>query len=93
MSQDSVERLLGRLLTDVSFRASAAQSLEKICRQEGYSLTEGELSLVRRIDTSIFKILADRLDSGLCRAATREKITPQAQKLVMRQDHQRQIVF
>lgn len=77
MSQDSVERLLGRLLTDVSFRANAAQSLENICRQEGYSLTEGELSLVARIDTGFFKMVADFLDSGLCRAAKRGKINPQ----------------
>ena len=80
MSQDSVERLLGRLLTDVSFRASAAQSLENICHLEGYSLTEGELSLVARIDTGFFKMVADFLDSGLYRAATRAKINPQTQK-------------
>ena len=70
MCQDSVERLLGRLFTDASFRARAAVSLEKACYQEGYILSEGELRLVERIDTRVFDTVAEHLDGGLCRAAT-----------------------
>jgi len=68
MSQDSVERLLGRLLTDTRFRADAAASLENVCRQEGYDLTEGELHLVARINTDAFESVAAHLNPSLCRA-------------------------
>ena len=78
MCQDSVERLLGRLLTDTSFRIDAAASLANVCRREGYDLTEGELSLVERINISTFETVASQLDPGLCRAATPSKKSPHA---------------
>jgi hypothetical protein len=68
MSQDSVEKLLGRLITDDRFRTEAAASLEKICRLEGYDLTEGELNLVARLDVHTFEKVAVQLDPGLRRA-------------------------
>ena len=70
MSQDSVERLLGRLLTDASIRADINASPESVCRREGYDLTAGELRLVAEINTSKFAPLALLLDPGLCRAGT-----------------------
>jgi hypothetical protein len=68
MSQDSVEKLIGRFITDDRFRAEAAASLEELCRLEGYDLTEGELNLVARIDVRAFEELAVQLDPGLRRA-------------------------
>jgi hypothetical protein len=68
MSQDSVEKLLGRLITDARFRSEASASLEKLCRLEGYTLTEGELNLVARIDVQAFERVAVQLDPGLRRA-------------------------
>lgn len=68
MSQDSVEKLLGRFITDDRFRTDAAASLEKTCRLEGYNLTEGELNLVARIDMQAFEKVAVQLDPGLRRA-------------------------
>jgi hypothetical protein len=68
MSQDSVEKLLGRLITDDCFRTEAAGSLEELCRLEGYNLTEGELNLVTRIDVQAFERVAVQLDPGLRRA-------------------------
>jgi len=68
MSQDSVEKLLGRLITDDRFRTEAAASLEKLCRLEGYDLTEGELNLVARLDVHAFEKVAGKLDPGLRRA-------------------------
>jgi len=68
MSQDSVEKLLGRLITDDRFRIQAASSLEKLCRLEGYDLTEGELILVARLDVHAFAKVAVQLDPGLRRA-------------------------
>lgn len=68
MSQDSVERLLGRMLTDAYFRVAAASSLQLACRQGGYDLSEDELRLVARINTRRFESISDLLDPGLCRA-------------------------
>ena len=36
MSQDSVEKILGRLLTDAEFRAKVERQLEKTCRDMGF---------------------------------------------------------
>ncbi|MBI9085361.1 MAG: hypothetical protein JEZ11_17330 [Desulfobacterales bacterium] len=68
MSQDSVEKLLGRFITDAGFRTEAASSLGRLCRLEGYDLTEGELNLVARIDLHAFDRIAVLLDPGLRRA-------------------------
>jgi len=68
MSQDSVERLLGRLITDAGFRAEAAVSLENICRREGYDLTAGELRMLERIDVKAFEMEELQIDPGLRRA-------------------------
>ena len=76
MSQDSVERLLGRLLTDARFRADAAASLENVCRQEGFDLTEGELRLVARINRDAFESVATHLNPSLCRAGPPPKAQP-----------------
>jgi hypothetical protein len=73
MGQDSVEKLLGRMLTDASFRADATVALANVCRREGYDLTEGELNLVERINIRTFESVSARLDPGLCRAATPQK--------------------
>jgi hypothetical protein len=76
MSQDSVERLLGRMLTDASFRDDAQASLTNVCRQEGYNLTEGELNLVERINVRTLESVVAKLDPGLCRATTPSKKSP-----------------
>ena len=70
MSQDSVERLLGRLVTDARMRADIAAAPESVCRREGYDLTGGELSLVVKMNISIFELAAAGLDPSLCRAGT-----------------------
>ena len=67
MSQDAVERLLGRLVTDERFRLTAAGSLESACIQEGYRLTAEELRLLSGLDLHHLADLAGRLDPGLCR--------------------------
>jgi len=68
MSQDSVERLLGRLITDAGFRAEAAVSLGNICRREGYDLTAGELRMLERIDVKAFEMESLQINPGLRRA-------------------------
>lgn len=69
MSQDAFERFLGRLITDESFRRCAAGCcLERICLQEGYSLTPGELRMAGGIDLLAIDSIALRIDPGLLRA-------------------------
>lgn len=72
MSQDTFERLLGRLITDESFRRCAAKRcLERLCRFEGYPLTASELSLAATLDLAVFERLASQLDPRMLRASRR----------------------
>lgn len=71
MSQEAVERVLGRLITDGRFRRLAADSLELACRQEGYRLTSEELLLLSDFELGGIAELAGRLNPGLCRANSR----------------------
>lgn len=68
MSQEAVEQVLGRLITDERFRNSAGCSLEAACLQEGYSLNQVELRLLSGLELQCFAELAGRLSPGLCRA-------------------------
>lgn len=68
MSQETVERVLGRLITDERFRRLAADSLEAVCLQEGYQLFPTELQLLSGLDLQCISDLAGRLNPGLCRA-------------------------
>jgi hypothetical protein len=67
MSQEAVERFLGRLLTDDTFRRRAARALAQACREEGYSLTGEELRAIRRQDLEALAEVARTLDSSIKR--------------------------
>lgn len=69
MSQMVVERVLGRLVTDEKFRRCAAESLEKICHQEGYLLTPSEIELLSSLELTRISELSDDLNPGLRRAS------------------------
>ena len=68
MSQEAVERLLGRMLTDQRFRSLVGASLESAIRREGYLLNPVELRLLSLLGQEHFTELAGRLDPGLRRA-------------------------
>lgn len=68
MSQEAVERLLGRLITDEQFRRLCANSLEVASFQEGYILTPLELQLLSKLKQPSVTELCNSLDPGLCRA-------------------------
>jgi hypothetical protein len=69
MSQDDVERLLGRLVTDEAFRKLAADSLAAACMQIGYQLSATELYLLSDLDMEWLTEYSRRVDPGLCRAS------------------------
>ena len=68
MSQEAVERLLGRMITDERFRRKALDSLEEVSLQEGYRLSPTELQLLSGLELQSIAELAERLNPGLCRA-------------------------
>lgn len=67
MSQEAVERVLGRLITDERFRCQATDALEVACYQEGYRISAAELRLLSGLELQLISELANRLDPGLCR--------------------------
>jgi hypothetical protein len=79
MSQDAVERVLGRLLTDDKFRRRAACALAEACREEGYSLTREELGAIRQQDLKALADLARQLDSSIKRFCYRPA-APEAER-------------
>ena len=72
MSQEAVERVLGRLITDERFRRLAVDSLESASLREGYPLTPAELRLLSdSLDLKGMTELANRLNPRLRRAGIR----------------------
>lgn len=71
MSQEAVERVLGRLITDERFRRAVGASLEATCVEQGYSLTSTELRLVSELELKQIDTLAACINPRLCRADTR----------------------
>jgi hypothetical protein len=71
MSQDDVERLLGRLITDETFRKLAADSLAAACIQNGFQLSATELELLSDLDMEWLMEFSRRIDPGLSRAVTK----------------------
>ncbi|KAB0669056.1 hypothetical protein F6V30_14580 [Oryzomonas sagensis] len=68
MSQEAVEKVLGRLITDGQFRRLATESLEAASIQAGYRLSPGELRLLSgSLEFQRISELAERLNPGLCR--------------------------
>jgi len=68
MSQEAVERVLGRLVTDERFRSQANDSLEAACLRDGYHLVPAELRLLSCLKMEDIAELAKQLNPGLCRA-------------------------
>ena len=68
MSQEAVERVLGRMLTDERFRIRAGECLESAGREAGYQLNPHELLLLSVMEPHCFAELAGRLDPELRRA-------------------------
>lgn len=72
MSQEAVEQVLGRLITDERFRRLAVVSLESASLREGYQLTPAELLLLSNsLELPGIAEFANRLNPSLRRAGVR----------------------
>lgn len=67
MSQNEVERFLGRLITDATFRSRLEESLEKACHDEGFRISRSEMSLLRGLDLQLIAQLAETIDDSIRR--------------------------
>jgi hypothetical protein len=67
MSQEMVERFLGRLLTDDSYRQLALRSVSDACSEAGYRLSAEELMAITRGDLVRIELIAERLDHTIKR--------------------------
>ncbi len=67
MSQRDVERTLGRLLTDHSFRDEFFLDPARACLTLGIQLTPQEVEALLRIPRSVLASLGARLDDRICR--------------------------
>lgn len=67
MSQEAVERLLGRLLTDDAFRTRAEKSITDVCREAGYDLSAGELNCICKNDIARLNVVSQMLDRNIKR--------------------------
>lgn len=67
MTQEAVERLLGRLLTDDSFRKSAGYSFAIAAAEKGYQLSDEELQALSSADLMRLEKVAAQLDRSIKR--------------------------
>ncbi|HEX7125314.1 MAG TPA: Os1348 family NHLP clan protein [Thermodesulfobacteriota bacterium] len=67
MSQQAVERALGRLVTDPAFRRRFYREPERASLELGLDLSAGELEALQRVPCLALAELAARLDDRLRR--------------------------
>ncbi len=69
MSQKDVERTLGRLLTDATFRRVFFRNPARACLVLGVELAAHELEALLRVPARQLAGLAGELDDRICRVA------------------------
>lgn len=67
MSQESVERFLGRAITDERFRERAMSSFEQCCLSEGFAISKAEFSHLSKLDYKLLGFVATTLDDAIRR--------------------------
>jgi len=67
MSQEAVERFLGRAITDERFREKAKSALEQSCISEGYSLSQTEVAYLANLDFRLLGFVATTLNDSIRR--------------------------
>ena len=80
MSQQDVERTLGRLLTDQGFRDDFFQGPAYACLLPGIQLAPREVEALLRVPRPVLASLGARLDDRICRLhVQRSKIARQGE--------------
>jgi len=67
MSQQAVERAIGKLVTDEPFRTAFVADPHRASLEAGLHLLATELDALTRIPTRALEQLARRLDDRICR--------------------------
>jgi hypothetical protein len=67
MSQRDVERALGRMLTDTSFRRDFFRNPARACLELGVKLAPHEVDALLRVPPRPLASLAGKLDGRICR--------------------------
>jgi hypothetical protein len=69
MSQDAVQKVIGRAITDAEFRQQLIDDAHTACAD--YDLTEEELAALEALDADSLKAFAGKLDARLSKSAGR----------------------
>ena len=67
MSQSEVERVIGRAITDETFRVALIDNAHSACKE--YDLTEDELDALEKLDSQSMLAFAGTLDKRLSKTA------------------------
>jgi hypothetical protein len=67
MSQQAVERAIGKLATDESFRVAFAADPQRASLETGLRLSPREIAALMRIPAAALEQFAERLDDCICR--------------------------
>jgi hypothetical protein len=67
MSQETIETVLGRMLTDDHFRRKASLQLSVVCREAGYLLSDEEVRLIGLVELSRLSFVAATLHGNIKR--------------------------
>ncbi|MBI5814420.1 MAG: hypothetical protein HZB29_02285 [Nitrospinae bacterium] len=74
MSQEAVERLLGRILTDDDFRLAFRKSMKTTCHENGLVFTTEEWRMLSSLDVDKLESASGVIDKAIKRSA-RPKVT------------------
>jgi hypothetical protein len=69
MSQEAVQQVIGRAVTDAAFRQQLIDNAHEACK--GYDLTPEELEALEALDTASLKAFAGSLDIRITKSAGR----------------------
>ena len=67
MSQESIERIIGRAATDSTFRQELIDNAAEACKE--YELTPDELAALEALDSSSLHAFAGTLDKRISKTA------------------------
>lgn len=69
MSQESVERFLGRIITDDDFRRMAMGSMKLAMASNDLTFTDEEMDSVSSVDWDIIELASSNLDKAIKRSS------------------------